>query len=179
MKPSMWTPSSLLDKGILNDIYTHNTAVNNTKTTKDMNMTIQVPLETMCHPVAYTFMRFPFFSVTGASDFNGEKWHTQLSTDTHVGNAIPVHNNWTKRWRIRYNIIALEPFFILFSFLYTLPVSSAINLSPNTHKSNTTAPSTALSNTVLNIPAQRIFHNYTLCRIYSLYCWPCLLPFCI
>ena len=38
---------------------------------------------------AYTFTRSPFFKMTSASDFRGEKWHTQLLTETQVGNAIP------------------------------------------------------------------------------------------
>ena len=41
--------------------------------------------------IAYTFTRSPFFKATAVSDLSGEKWQTQLSRDTQVGNAIPAN----------------------------------------------------------------------------------------
>ena len=39
---------------------------------------------------AYILTKFPSLSMVGVSDRRGEKWHTQLSMDMHVGNAIPI-----------------------------------------------------------------------------------------
>lgn len=39
---------------------------------------------------AYILTRSPSFRVTSGSLFKGEKWQTQLFTDTQVGKAIPV-----------------------------------------------------------------------------------------
>lgn len=50
---------------------------------------------------AYILTRSPSFRVTSGSLFKGEKWQTQLFTDTQVGKAIPVEGKSRVRWRVQ------------------------------------------------------------------------------
>lgn len=47
--------------------------------------------------IAYILTRSPSFRVTSGSLFKGEKWQTQLFTDTQVGKAIPVRGGKQSR----------------------------------------------------------------------------------
>lgn len=51
---------------------------------------------------AYILTRSPSFSMTSGSLFRGEKWHTQLLTETHVGKAIPgKEREWMRECWVR------------------------------------------------------------------------------
>jgi hypothetical protein len=70
---------------------------------------------------------------------SGEKWQMQLLADMHVGND--------------------KPFFMFFSFLNTLPVSSNIRLSPCSQMSFADAPATHFSTISLRTPETQITHR--------------------
>ena len=58
----------------------------------------------------YILTRSPVCNVTSVSLFRGEKWQTQLFTDTHVGNAIPAI-------KCQHSVCL---FFFLFFFFYSV-----------------------------------------------------------
>lgn len=109
--------------------------------------------------VVYILTRSPSFRITSGSLFTGEKWHTQLLTDTQVGKAIPAKNQqWMRRvskqkyQQAKWNAARCWPFFISFSFLKILPISSIIKASPFTHRLSTEVPATAASTTIFRAP---------------------------
>lgn len=109
--------------------------------------------------VAYILTRSPSFRITSGSLFTGEKWHTQLLTDTQVGKAIPAKDQqWMrkvskqKHQYAQWNVSSCWPFFISFSFLKILPTSSIIKASPLTHMLSTEVPATAASTTIFRAP---------------------------
>lgn len=117
---------------------------------------------------AYILTRSPSFSMISGSLFRGEKWHTQLLTDTHVGKAIPgkeresewgsaeSESDWwlmkspKERASKRKKKI---PFFISFSLLKIFPVSAAMKASPFSHRLSTETPALAASTTAFRASA--------------------------
>lgn len=115
---------------------------------------------------AYILTRSPSFSMTSGSLFRGEKWHTQLLTETHVGKAIPgKERGWMRECWVRLATNEKPkrkkeqekekkiPFFISFSLLKIFPVSATMKASPFSHRLSTETPVLAASTTAFRASA--------------------------